>query len=253
MRSASVGAVLTGALTLCGSVLAAPAAHAAETDVVIKKVSVNGGKSIVLGTSRTESFTISVTASDDSGIKNGGFLQLLWEKGDAFWSFHGKPKCTAASATTSTCKLSVKLDRDLDLPRNTMAGLWDVYVQLESKDGDRYGDVYGTHPVKRRSTLSTDAGPEPVAKGKTITVTGKLARANWDTYKYAGFASQSVGLQFRPKGSSTYTTVKTVKSDAAGKLKASVKATSDGYWRWSYAGTSTTAALKSAGDFVDVR
>ncbi|WP_340378189.1 hypothetical protein U5640_26215 [Streptomyces sp. SS7] len=253
MRSASRSAVLTGALALCGTVLAVPSAHAVETDVVIKKVSVNGGKSIVFGTSRTESFTISVTASDDSGIKNGGFLQIDRDKDGEYWSYHGVPSCTASSTTTSTCKLTVKLERDIDLPRNTLAGPWDVYVQLDSKDGDSYSDVYGTHPVKRRSTLSVDAAPEPVVKGKTITVTGKLARANWDRYTYAGYAAQPVRLQFRPKGSSTYTTVKTVTSDAAGKLKASVKAASDGYWRWSFAGTSTTAALKSAEDFVDVR
>ncbi|KOV56015.1 hypothetical protein ADL00_27960 [Streptomyces sp. AS58] len=253
MRSATLGAVTTGALALCGSLLAVPSAHAAETGVEIKKVSVNGGKSIVFGTSRTESFTISVTASDDSGIKNGGFLQIEREKGDEYWTYHGAPSCTASSSTTSTCKLHVELERDIDLPRNALAGPWDVYVQLESKDGDYYGDVYGTHPVKRRSTLSVNASPEPVVKGRTITVTGKLARANWDKYVYAGYTSQSVRLQFRAKNSSAYTTVKTVTSDAKGNLRADVKAAADGYWRWSFAGTSTTAALKAKGDFVDVR
>ncbi|KUO10803.1 hypothetical protein AQJ58_17865 [Streptomyces sp. DSM 15324] len=55
-------AVLTGALALCGTALAVPSAHAVETDVVIRKVSLNGGKSIVFGTSRTESFPISPTS-----------------------------------------------------------------------------------------------------------------------------------------------------------------------------------------------
>ncbi|ELS54834.1 hypothetical protein STVIR_4207 [Streptomyces viridochromogenes Tue57] len=254
MRSASIGAVLTGALALCGSALTVAPAHAAETGVEIKKVSVNGGKSIVFGISRTESFTISVTASDDSGIsKDGAFLQIEREKGDDYWSYHGVPSCTAASTTTSTCKLTVQLERDIDLPRNTLAGPWNVYVQLSSKDGDLYSDVHGTHPVKRRSTLNVDASPEPVAKGKTITVTGKLARANWDRYVYAGYTYQSVQLQFRPKDSSTYTTVKTVKTDGSGKLRTGVTANRDGYWRWNFAGTATTAAVRTAGDFVDVR
>jgi hypothetical protein len=147
----------------------------------------------------------------------------------------------------------VKLERDIDLPRNTLAGPWDVYVQLRSKDGDYYGDVHGTHPVKRRSTLTVNASPEPVAKGRTITVTGKLARANWDRYVYAGYTAQPVKLQFRPKGSNTYTTVRTIKSDSTGKLKTSVTAGRDGYWRWNFAGTATTPAVKTAGDFVDVR
>ncbi|MGX1882597.1 hypothetical protein [Streptomyces sp. NPDC055287] len=62
MRAASTGALLAGALVLSGSALtAAPAAYAAETGVEIKKVSVNGGRAVVFGTSRTESFTLSVT------------------------------------------------------------------------------------------------------------------------------------------------------------------------------------------------
>ncbi|MER6349315.1 hypothetical protein ACWC10_17515 [Streptomyces sp. NPDC001595] len=254
MRSVSMGAVFTGALALVGSALAAVPAHAAETGVEIEKVSVNGGKSIVFGISRTESFTISVTASDDSGISaRDAFLQLEREKGDDYWSFHDTPTCTVVNATTSTCKLTVKLDPDIDLPRNTLAGPWDVYIQLSSKDGDMYSDTYGTHPVKRRGALTVNAGPEPVAKGKTITVTGKLARANWDKYVYAGYTYQSVQLQFRPKNSDRYTTVKTVKSDGTGKLKANVTASADGYWRWYFAGTSTTSGVKTAGDYVDVR
>ncbi|WP_455356919.1 hypothetical protein [Streptomyces sp. SYSU K217416] len=162
----------------------------------IKKVSVNGGKAVVLGTSRTESFTISATASDDSGISHSGhrFLGIDREVGDDYWTFHGTPTCTTSSATTSTCKLTVRLE-DIDLPRNALAGPWKVNVQLTSKDGDYYGDTYGTHPVQRRSTLSVNASPEPVTKGKTITVTGKLARANWDRYVYAGYTNQSVRLR----------------------------------------------------------
>lgn len=255
MRTPSRGALLVGALALCGSALGAVApAHAAETPVVIKKVSVNGGKAVVFGTSRTESFTIAVTASDDSGISTRhAFLQLDRELGDDYWSFHGTPSCKADSATTSTCKLTVKLRRDIDLPRNTLAGPWNVYVQLSSKDGDYYGGDHSKHLVQRRSTLTVDASPEPVVKNRTITVTGKLARANWDRYVYAGYTQQPVQLQFRPKDSNTYTTVKTVRSDGTGKLRTTVKATRDGYWRWNFAGTVTTPAVKTAGDFVDVR
>ncbi|WP_138906204.1 hypothetical protein [Streptomyces chryseus] len=258
MRAASIGAVLSGALVLSGSALtAAPAASAAETGVEIKKVSVNGGKAVVFGTSRTESFTISVTASDDSGIDPRGhrFLGIDREVGDDFWTFHGTPTCTASSTTptTSTCKLTVRLESDIDLPRNTLAGPWKVKVQLTAKDGDYYGETYGTHPVQRHSTLNVNASPEPVTKGGTITVTGKLARANWDKYVYAGYTNQPVRLQFRPKNSSTYTTVKTVTSNSTGNLKTTTQATADGYWRWNFAGTSTTPAVVATGDYVDVR
>lgn len=253
MRIASIRAVLAGALVLSGSAVAAPSASATETGVVIRKVSVHGGRPIVFGTSRTESFTISVTASDDSGIKNGGFLEIEREKAGEYWTYHGVPTCTATSSTTSTCKLTVRLERDIDLPRNVLAGPWDVYVELDSKDGDHYSEVYGTHPVLRRSTLTVDAAPEPVAKGRTLTVKGRLTRANWLMYRYDGYVGQSARLQFRAAGSSTYSTVRTVKTDSSGRLGAGVTATRDGYWRWNFGGTSTTAAAVAKGDFVDVR
>ncbi|WP_458243353.1 hypothetical protein [Streptomyces sp. MAI_2237] len=251
----SIGAVLAGALALSASAVVAPPAWATETGVVIQKLSVNGGKPIVLGTSQSESFTISVTASDDSGIsKDLAFLGIDREVGDDYWSYHGTPTCTAVSATTSTCKLAFKLDSGWGVPRNTLAGRWDVTVQLQSKDGDLYNNGGAPkHPVLRRGTLSVDAGPEPVTKGKAITVTGKLARANWDRRVYAGYTDQPVKLQFRKAGTSTYTTLKTVYSNATGNLSTTVTAAADGYWRWSFAGTSTTSPATATGDYVDVR
>lgn len=80
--------------------------------------------------------------------------------------------------------------------------------------------------------------PEPVTKGMTLTVTGKLSRANWDDNRNHGHTGQAVKLQFRKKSSSTYTTVRT---------------TVDGYWRYSFAGTATTVAVWATGDYVDVR
>ncbi|MFF4243736.1 hypothetical protein ACFYY2_04605 [Streptomyces sp. NPDC001822] len=255
MRTTSITAVLTGALVLSASAIAAPAAYAADTGVVIKKLSVNGGKPIVLGTSRTESFTISVTASDNSGISSRlAFLQLDREVGDDYWSFHGRPTCSKDSATTSTCTLVYKLDPSIDLPRNTVAGPWDVTVQLEAKDGDLYNNGGKLkHPVLRRGKLTANASPEPVHKGKPLKVTGKLTRANWDRRTYAGYADKPVKLQFRKAGTSTYKTVKTVHTNSHGDLSTKVTASADGYWRWSFAGTTTTSATSAAGDYVDVR
>ncbi|MFI5756482.1 hypothetical protein [Streptomyces sp. NPDC051569] len=255
MRATSIGAVLTGALVLSASAVTAPAAYAAETGVVIRKVSVNGGKPIVLGTAQNESFTISVTASDDSGISGKlPYFKIQREVGANYWSYQGTPKCTASSATTSTCKLTHKLESGWGVPRNALAGPWKVIFVLQSKDGEIYtneGNI--THPVLRRGKLSADAGPEPVKKGKPLKVTGKLTRANWDKRIYAGYTGQPVKLQFRKAGASTYKTVKTVRTNSTGSLSTTVKASADGYWRWSFAGTSTTSAVNATGDYVDVR
>lgn len=66
-------------------------------------------------------------------------------------------------------------------------------------------------------------------------------------------ASQKVKLQYRPKNSTAYTTLKTVTTSSTGELKTTVKATADGYYRYSFPGTTTTPAVNAAGDYVDVR
>ncbi|MFE9489631.1 hypothetical protein ACFYNF_24855 [Streptomyces sp. NPDC006641] len=90
-------------------------------------------------------------------------------------------------------------------------------------------------------------------KNKTITVTGALTRANWETYKYGGYAKQPVKLQSKKKGTSTYKTLKTVTTDSKGNLRTTTKATADGHFRYSFAGTSTTPAVASAADHVGVK
>jgi hypothetical protein len=62
-----------------------------------------------------------------------------------------------------------------------------------------------------------------------------------------------VKLQYKKKGSSTWSTVKTIKTSSTGALKTTVKASADGSYRYVFAGNSTTAAVTSASDYVDVK
>ena len=49
---------------------------------------------------------------------------------------------------------------------------------------------------------SINASPEPVRKGATLTVKGRLLVANWDTLTYSSHANSTVALEFRtPTGS----------------------------------------------------
>jgi hypothetical protein len=80
-----------------------------------------------------------------------------------------------------------------------------------------------------------------------------LSRANWDDNAYHGYAGQSVKLQFRKAGTSTCTTVKTVTTSSTGTLRTTLTASTDGYWRYAFAGTTTTASAKAAGDYVDTK
>ncbi|WP_371933948.1 calcium-binding protein [Streptomyces sp. KL115B] len=239
----------------------ARAARAAEVPV-IKKVVVNGGKDIVVGTKSKQKFTIAITASSPSGIADA-FAYLWHGHIDEVDGFLGPAQefgsCkVSADPTTSTCTVSVTVDpRSDDLYTSSLAGTWKVAAGALADTGGEsdfvWNDAQAKTRVQRFSKLSVNASPEPVKKGKTLTVTGKLTRANWDTNTYKGYTNQPVKLQFRKKGATSYTTVKTVKTSSTGTLKTTVKASSDGYWRYSFAGTSTTPAVSAGGDFVDVK
>ncbi|GAA1350282.1 DUF5707 domain-containing protein [Streptomyces beijiangensis] len=230
-------------------------------DTNITNVVVNGGKNIVVGTAVKKTFSISFTAKDNKGIYSA--MAFLWhgssftDKGinGAITPTADKATCKKVSSTTSNCKINMTADPKVDLYSNILAGSWKVYVGAAGNDNSiQIKTAYKTQLVQRGAKIDeANAGPEPVVKGQPVTVTGRLARANWDDLAYHGYTGQPVKLQFRAKTSKTYTTVKTLKTDATGRLKTSVKATVDGYWRWSFAGTSTTQDVTILGDFVDVK
>ncbi|MFC7841981.1 calcium-binding protein [Streptomyces sp. NPDC001046] len=252
MRIRATVAAVTGALAL--SALAVPAAQADGSygDTRITKVVVDGDNKVSLGISEPKTIKVSVTATDDSGIAGADEFSL---EGPGYgYLSTGKPTCTAVSSTTSTCTASVLVDPKVDYFSNANAGTWYVGAWVDGDDGDFvWKEKAGSFQFQRASRLTVNASPEPVVKGKTITVTGKLSRANWETLKYAGYTNQSVKLQFRKAGSSTYTTLKTITSNSTGELKTTVTASTDGYFRYSFAGTTTTPAVNATGDFVDVQ
>ncbi|ATL28639.1 calcium-binding protein [Streptomyces formicae] len=276
MRIRATVAALSGTLAL--SALAVPAAQAADGpsaplaasvakmasgasagDAKITKVTVNGGKDVVIGTTEKKKFTVAITATDPSGIVAGS--AFLWHGPDETHvdglitpdDFEGK--CKVVNATTSTCTVTVVADPKIDFANTAAGGGWKVYANAIADDQDE-AEVQGAKAdarIQRYAKLTTNASPEPVKKGKTITVTGALTRANWETSKYAGYTAQSVKLEYKKKGASSYSTVKTIKSDSKGNLKTTVKASADGYFRYVFAGTSTTPSVTSTSDFIDVR
>ncbi|MGW0585496.1 hypothetical protein ACWD25_58760, partial [Streptomyces sp. NPDC002920] len=141
-----------------------------------------------------------------------------------------------------------------DFDHNGLAGTWKVLAGAQDANDDWTEiDVAGTAQFKRYAKVTVNASPEPVKKGRTVTVTGKLTRANWESGTYTGYQGRSVQLQFRKKGSTTYTTLKTITSGSHGTLKTTTTARTDGYFRFLFTGTATTGPSTAAGDFVDVR
>ncbi|WP_328494879.1 hypothetical protein OHS59_20580 [Streptomyces sp. NBC_00414] len=243
-------------------------------DASISNVKVNGGKAIVAGTTKhvTVPTTFTLTHAADVDIKAADFLVDVeiykgsYTEPDNYLFGDLWPTCKVVTTTTASCTGSIDVYPGEGELRNSDAGAWSANAYAIAFNGEdpeavdfdvtKVGVVeqakVGSTKVQRYSKLTVNASPEPVKKGKTITVTGALTRANWETNKYAGYTVQSVKLQFKKKGTSTYVDVKTVKSGTKGALKTTVKAAADGYFRYNFAGTTTTPAVKAAGDFVDV-
>ncbi|KOU77705.1 lipoprotein [Streptomyces sp. MMG1533] len=283
MRIRATVAAVTGALAL--SALVVPAAQAADApsgnaafsaatadgttstaatlDVTFSNMKVNNGKNIVVGTTNVVSVPVTYTLTHPSGMDtsddNFASGPLIY-RGSSVTSPSNEiisddpGTCTATSSTTLNCSATIYIrpaEGDLS---NADAGTWNAGGLAITQNGDSttQGSL-GTTKVQRYSKLTVNAGPEPVYKGKTVTSTGKLSRANWEDGQYHGYTGQPVKLQFRKAGTSTYTTIKTVTSDSYGNVKATATAQYDGYWRFSFAGTTTTPAVSATGDYVDVK
>ncbi|MFF7854442.1 hypothetical protein [Streptomyces sp. NPDC007904] len=240
---------------------AGPAAQGNETAGAtrISNVVVNEGKRVELTDAPLQEFKAKFTATDPSGIASGDMYLYKgsYDTPDAVLYGTWPAGCTKTGATTSTCEAHFAyIQPRTALGRNSLAGTWKLAAWAESADGTGHVDLHAAKsvPVVRDAIQTANASPEPVAKGKTLTITGKLSRVDWETPGgYHGYTGQKVKLQFRKKGTSTYTTVKTVTTSSTGSLKTTAKASTDGYWRYTYAGSTTTAPATASGDYVDVR
>ncbi|MFF2022876.1 calcium-binding protein [Streptomyces sp. NPDC058171] len=262
MRTRAFVALTTGALAL--TAVTVPAAHAAggSTGPKISNVSVNGGKDVVVGVAK-KTFTVKFTVKHSSPIYDA--IAAMWRGPNEavpermmFPDIGLEHPCKKVNSTTSTCSFKLVADPKESFPegdlKNVDTGRWNLMALVEDSKGNETQKMKAaTALVKRAAKATVNASPEPVKKGKTLTITGALTRANWDTNKYGGFASGAVKLQFKKKGTSRWTPVKTVSADSRGKVKTSVKASADGSYRFTYGGSASTGSATSTGDFVDVR
>ncbi|MFE1437146.1 calcium-binding protein [Streptomyces sp. NPDC058739] len=251
MGKHAAATVVASLTILC---LSAPTAGA-ETrlgDTQILSASVNGGRALVIGTAAQASFPVSVTASDPDGID---YIDVWLYRGPSTAPTAGlaapsSPVCTAVDGTTTRCTFGFVMGEGW--LQNADAGTWRLHVNATAKDGDYHRKAAASVSVLRSAKLTANAAPEPVTKGRPITVTGALSRVSWDDSAYHRYAGQPVRLQFRTL-TGAYTTVRTVTAGPTGYLKTTVTATRDGYWRYSYPGNTTTGPANAPGDYVDVR
>ncbi|MFG1853311.1 hypothetical protein ACGFJT_15855 [Actinomadura geliboluensis] len=105
--------------------------------------------------------------------------------------------------------------------------------------------------VKYRTYMTSfNASPEPVSKGKTITVKGLL-------YRYRPASSVAPGAKisvyFKAAGTSTWKWMADTKTGSDGWFRKTFTASKDGTWMAKYPGSSTYLASNAPTDYVDVR
>ncbi|MFI0962173.1 hypothetical protein ACH4S8_12330 [Streptomyces sp. NPDC021080] len=278
MRKYAIGAVVSGALAV--SALAAPSASAATPDLSFSDAVVNNGKPIVVGTTNMVKVPITYTFVRPSDLVIDGETTaagILLYKGASLARQENVlgpddlPTCTTTATTATTvtqsCKEVIAVYPQDYFYGASDAGTWKVagyygHMTTDNDDSDNHvstefgSDMWGVPgsvQIKRAAKLTANATPEPVKKGATLTVKGALTRADWASGKYAGFKGQPAALQFKAKGATAYKTVKTVTSGTAGALSTTVKASADGTYRYTFAGTATTGTATATGDYVDVK
>ncbi|MEV6756719.1 hypothetical protein [Streptomyces sp. NPDC051214] len=247
--------VAGGAAAVLLGVAAVPAG-AAEGGVSFTRVQVNGGRAIVIGVSKEVAAPTSFRMTTTRSWKWPAVFLYRGNSttGERLWHAIETSDCHAAGAGVCDFNETMYFDPTVWDMRNSEAGAWKAAAEVSFKGGGGDTDDKGlTTYVKRNSRLSVNAAPEPVSTGKTITVTGKVTRANWETKKYASYGGRLVSLQFKPSGAASYTTVKKVHASSSGALKTTVKASKTGAWRWAYYGNTTTGPSTSAADNVVVR
>lgn len=242
-----------GAAAVFTAVAAVPAG-AAEGGASFSRVQVNGGKPIVIGASKEVEVPVTFRVTATRAWKRVPMVWLYRKNvGDQLRHAIGLNDCPVQVGVCNVVE-TMYFNPSVWEMRNSEAGVWKVAGEVYFKDGSEDVDATGlTVHVKRDSHLIVNASPEPVAKGRTLTVTGKVTRANWETRKYGVYGGRQVNLQFKPAGASAYTMVKKVRANGSGALRTTVKASKTGTWRWAYVGDTTTGASVSLGDYVVVK
>lgn len=259
----ATAAALSAALAV--TALAAPAAGADQDDSASKfsNIDVNHDwqhYTVGVEAAKRRLIPISTTVTDPSGIKSVS-VELRRgddpEKPDAVMT--ASATCHEINEITSWCEALLTADPKINFRSNALAGLW--YLSFTAVDGDGnvtradgLNDLTSFAWIKRTTYMTqTDATPEPVTKGKNLTVKAQMTVASWEQNKNVPLIGHQVLLQYRKGTSGPFVTLKKIKTDRNGWATATVKATADGAYRYTFEGTKLTLPAAGWTDYVDVK
>ena len=127
-------------------------------------------------------------------------------------------------------------------------------VAVGEEDDEQEYTQYTTRTfyVKRNTMMpSFNAAPEPVRRGTSVKVSGRLTRLN-PSVGYVGYGGKTVNMYFKPVGG-TWTMKGSATTDSHGSWSRSFTASEDGSWQARFKGTSNYHRETSHSDYVDVQ
>ncbi|MFJ8631256.1 hypothetical protein [Streptomyces sp. NPDC093568] len=264
MRRRTTTTAVTAAAAAFSAVLAVaafavPASGAdQDADTAFWNIDVNHDRDYTVGVEATRKrvFSVSATVSDPSGVQSVSYE--LWhgaDRANADGVMVGSSHCVKINEMTSVCSALVTADPNTNLRSNALAGVWTITpVATDGAGNVTRGDGAYFARIKRQTYMSqTVATPQPVKKGKDLTVKARMTVASWETRKNAPLIGHQVLLQYRKGTSGPFVTLKKVKTDRNGWASATVKATADGAYRYDFAATSLTVGTTGSADYVDVK
>ncbi|WP_328426480.1 hypothetical protein [Streptomyces sp. NBC_00443] len=142
----------------------------------------------------------------------------------------------SANGTTGwTTKKTVKTRFGSQFIVERLPGYTDGYWRLRYA-GSTAKDIKGTVSKSLRKYRAVtrikdaNASPEPVYKGRTITVKGVLQERKAGTSTWKAYGGRKVQVLFRPKGKNTWYLMATVTTKANGSFSKGFTARQDGTW-----------------------
>lgn len=239
--SGRLGAATLAVCTATTVALMSPAAAQAAADPAISSATASPSALVVNGdTGCGKKVKLTVKIYDPSGEL--GTADVSAEVTDGareavdFLFFH----LDSRSGDYFTVSDSVHTCAPIETP-----GTYKAHVTLNWYDSaDNYREAVRdvSFTIRRPTSLTYNASPEPVKRGKSLTHKGQL---KFDPYSFGemyGAKGMTIKFYFRKNGSTSYVYKGSVVTGAGGKYSKKIVARDSGTWKAVYAGTAARQA-----------
>lgn len=234
------------ALAPAAGLLVGSPAQAAALNVTVKSVSISKSTLVLSTKAGCTPVTVTAVLSAPMPTAEGAFSGVGVDISEPGTGSVVKGEEIHRVGSTLTYRGSVKFCGS-DLAGRYTAAVYGVFAPKEKEDGfEQTNVVRKSIYLKRPSSLSLNATPEPVKKGKKLTAKGVL-KVNGKV-----FSGATVKVYFKATGASAYTYKGAARTNAKGVYTKAFTATRSGVWKAVYAGSNARNAA-SAVDGVKVK